>query len=388
MAHARRTFKSGVAAKVAMGVLILILLLLSLVKYRYGGGEAFPQQYYAGPVLAPEQVEVVAELDSPPGNIAVSADARIFVTLHPEAKPDWKVVELVQGKPVPFPSEAFQAGGAIGFHDVLSIRIDQQNRLWALDNGGHGVQPGRLLAFDLDSKALVHEYVFPRDVAGFGSHLNDFQVSADGKWVYIADASFFRLDPSVIAYSVEQKQAYRRIYRHPSVEAQPYIPVVEGRRLELYGLVSVRPGVDSIALSRDGQTLYFAPIASDTLYAIATQQLTDLSIAPEVLQNHVREVSKKPLTSGMSSDEAGNLYLAAIERSGLMRYSNKTGMTTFVQAPEIGFADGLSFGPDGWLYIASSNLHKILALGSNAVTEHAPYYVFRVPTEENATPGH
>jgi hypothetical protein len=73
-------------------------------------------------------------------------------------------------------------------------RIDRQGRLWTLDNANHGLGQPRLLAFDLASGELVQRHDFPRQLAPRGSHLNDLQVTPDGRHVLIADASIFGLD--------------------------------------------------------------------------------------------------------------------------------------------------------------------------------------------------
>src|SRR5262249_15219319 len=71
------------------------------------------------------EVETVAQLDLPPGNVAVSPEGRVFFTYLPQARPPVKVAELVAGQVVPFPDEAFQKRrvGGLGFDTVLSIRI-------------------------------------------------------------------------------------------------------------------------------------------------------------------------------------------------------------------------------------------------------------------------
>src|SRR5262249_40771519 len=110
------------------------------------------------------QVETVAQLELPPGNVAVSPDGRVFFTYLPQAKPAVQVAELVAGKVMPFPDEGFQRRrpGGLGFDTVLSIRIDRQNRLWALDYGSHGTRHPYLFAFDLTTRELVHVFRFPR----------------------------------------------------------------------------------------------------------------------------------------------------------------------------------------------------------------------------------
>lgn len=236
-------------------LLVLLVALITLIKLRYGSGEpGFPDRTSA-PLLGESALEVVADLPSPPGNVAVAPDGRVFVSLHPEARPQMKIVEIVKGATRPFPNLAFQTGEGEPrfFRDVLSLRIDRQNRLWTLDNGFHGTHPGRLLAFDLAGGAVVHEFQFPRAIAGLGSHLNDFQVSADGQFIYIAEASILGKTPALIVYDVARQNARRLLQGQASVNPEEFIPVVQGVVMKPFGIFGIRPGVDSIALSRDGQ---------------------------------------------------------------------------------------------------------------------------------------
>src|SRR5205823_2793943 len=67
----------------------------------------------------------------------------------------------------------------------------------------------RILAFDPESRHLVHQYDFPSEVAGFLSMLNDFQVDPrDGK-IYIADASPIRQKPALVVYDPATRSSRR-----------------------------------------------------------------------------------------------------------------------------------------------------------------------------------
>lgn len=378
------------AGRLLVVVLILGAGVLGGLKWRYGGGEDFPQRDAGTPLLPESALEVVAELPTPPGNVAVSPGGRVFVTLHPEARPEWKVVELVEGRMQPWPSLAFQTGDGEPrhFRDVLSLRIDRQNRLWTLDNGQHGLHPGRLLAFDLDSGAVVHEYEFPRAIASLGSHLNDFQVSPDGNTLYIADASFFAQTPALIVYDVVARRARRLLEGHPSVMPDDYVPVVQGRRMEVFGLVAIRPGVDSIALDRHGERLYFAPVTDLNLYRIRSADLRDDTLNAAGLAARIEVHAAKTLSDGLSSDDAGTLYLSDPEHSAIVLLRPDGSLQTLVQSERLRWPDGFSFGSDGWLYVSCSSLQHVIGRPPSTIAAHAPYHVFRLRPGAMAAAGH
>lgn len=379
--------------KLAISLIVVLAVVLAaaagLTKWGYGGGEPFPDRT-TEPAMTADALETVAELPSPPGNIAVSSDGRVFFTFHPEAGPEVNVAEWVDGEAVPYPDRAFQTGDGEPrhFRSVLSLRIDRQGRLWTLDAGHHGREPGRLLAFDLATGEVVHEYEFPREIAGLGSHLNDFQVSPGGDTVYIADASFFAKDPALIVYDVATKTARRALAGHHSVEADHYLPVVQGRAMELYGLVTVRPGVDSIALDDDGEWLYFAPVTDTHLHRVRTADLRDASLAPDVLAARVERFAEKTMSDGITMDSAGNVYLSDLEHSAIHRLDPRGGLQTLIEDPALRWPDGFSFGPNGWLYVTCSALHQILGRPASAVPEHAPYHIYRFRPGERGVPGH
>lgn len=379
-----------------VGRLVLILCVLAALlavglKLHYGGGDAFPARDSGAPRLPETALETVADLDLPPGNIAVAANGRVFATLHPEARPAWKVVEIVDGRPRAFPSEAWQTdlfGEPRHFRDVLGIRIDRRNRLWVLDNGLHGLHPARVLAFDVATGALVHHHQFSRMVAGIGSHLNDFQVSPDGRYLYIADASFFRKTPALIVYDTAAERARRLLENHPAVAPDRFVPVVQGRRMEAFGLVAIRPGVDSIALDYTGDWLYFAPITDLQLHRVATRHLLDPRLPAAELAGKVEVWAEKTMSDGLTMDTAGNIYVSDLEHSSIVVMRPDKTLETLVQSERLRWPDGFSFGPDGWLYVTCSSLHHVIGRPPSSIRRNAPYQIFRIKPGADGVPGH
>lgn len=370
--------------RLLLGLLVFAGLLLAVVKLRYGGGATdFPDRSGA-PALPESALEVVAQLPTPPGNIAVSAEGRVFVSLHPEAKPPYALAAIVDGKPQPWPDAAAQAR----FTDVLGIRIDAQNRLWTLDNGGHGLKPARLTAFDVATGAVVREIVFDRAVAGYGSHLNDLAVTADGRTIFVADASFFAKTPALLVVDVASGTVRRVLQGHASVVPENFIPVVQGRVMEAFGLVAIRPGVDTFALSRDGTWLYYAPITSQRLYRIAAAALRDPSLDDAQLAGQVETLPPKTMSDGATTDDQGRVYLSDLEHGAIVRYTPETGaMTTLIKGSRLRWPDGFSFGPEGWLYLTDSSLQHVIGQPPSSVADHAPYQIFRFQPGATAAAG-
>ena len=355
-------------------VLALVALALAGVRARYGGGDAFPDRS-GTPALGADALELVADLPYPPGNIAISRKGRVFATFHPEGGAPISVFELVDGKPVAYPPGGLPAD--LAYQTPLSLRVDAKNRLWVLDYGRYGLGTARLLAFDLETGALVHRHDFPAKIAFPGSMLNDFQVAPDGKFIYIADASLFALIPSVLVYDVAKQTSRRLLEGHESVLAQSFVPVVQGVRMEFYGLFSVRPGVDSIALDPEGEWLYFAPVTNEHLYRVKTADLREPRMPWRELEKRVEVFAEKTMSDGIAIDAAGTLYLSDLEHSAVIALGQDRVLRTLVKDERLRWPDGFAFGPDGWLYVTCSALHQVILKSPEEIAAHAPYQIWR-----------
>jgi len=268
----------------------------------------------SAPTLPASALELVADVDYPPGNIAVSRTGRVFFTLHPTGSPPMKLVELVGGRPVPYPDAAQQAA----FNSVLAVRIDRQDRLWALDYASYGWGQPRLVGFDLATNQVVHEYDFPSDVAGFLSMLNDFQVDPRGERIYIAEASPIRQHPALVIYDIAARTSRRVLDGDRSVQAMDYVMHAPGRAIKVLGLFPVRIGVDSIGLDVHGEWLYYGPFTGDRLYRVPTRALDDPALPAARLAAEVEDFGPKTLSDGLSVDDRDTVYITDPEHSAIL----------------------------------------------------------------------
>ncbi len=372
-----------------IGLLLLAGAAVVALRFFLGGGDRLEDR--TGPPLFDGSVlEKVVDLDYPPGNIAVSENGRVFFTLHPDGRPPVKVVELVDGEPVAYPNADYQADteGIPWFQTILALRVDRQNRLWVLDFADFGRGTPRISAFDLSTDELVLSHEIPSDVAGLGSMLNDFQVSPDGKTVYIAETSPLLQRPALIVLDVASGRARRLLHMHQSVMAQPLVMQTPGRDMMVFGLIDLRIGVDSIALDRDGDWLYYGPVSGGRLYRIATAALLDESLDEQALAARVEDFAAKTFSDGITTDLEGNVYLSDMEHSAVVSVAPDGELVTLVKDDRLRWPDGFSFGPGGWLYLTCSSLHHVLFVDPDVMRANAPYQIYRFRPGPSGVPGH
>ena len=365
--------------------LVIVFLSATVVAWlRYGGGEPY-RDLTTSPVLAESSLEEVLSYRLPIGNVAVSRNGRVFFTVHPEARPRGnKLLEFVDGASVPFPDGATQTRL---FDTILGVVIDRFDRLWTIDHGNHGLHTARLLAFDINSGELLLDQKFDTDIAPRGSFLQDIQVSADGRTVVIADASFWRKRPALIVYDVESATAKRILDSHPSVSAENYIIQNRNRVMSFMGgIVSLRGGVDGIALGNEW--LYFGALSGSSLYRIRLDDIRDPAIPNSQIAARVEPVSEKPLSDGFSIDTQGRVYITDVEHNAIFRLDRNSELSTLIRSDRVRWPDALSFGPDGWLYVADSALSEVVLQSKEHIKSKGPYRIFRVQLDAEGTPGH
>ncbi|WP_409440490.1 L-dopachrome tautomerase-related protein [Pseudomonas sp.] len=344
---------------------------------------------------------VFAFYDAMPTGVTVSEQGRLFVNF-----PQWgdnapfSVGEIRDGKVVPYPDQAINTpdpkAPARHFISVQSVVADGQGRLWVLDTAApkfSAPQPGgaKLVAIDLKSNKVVKTLVFPANVILPSTYANDmrfdFRTGKEGT-VYVTDSSVSG-PGAIIVMDIATGKATRRPDGDVTTSADKrFIPTVEGEAMLARGADgTAKPfGVasDGIALSPDGQTLYFSPLSSRHLYAVPTRLLRDEHVTEAQLSAAVLDMGEKGASDGLEADANGAVYASDYEHNGIRKRLADGTWQTIVHDPRAIWPDTLSIGPDGYLYFTANQLNRQAGFHGGKDLRTKPYSLFRVKI--NAAP--
>ncbi|MCD5977767.1 major royal jelly family protein [Pseudomonas quasicaspiana] len=347
--------------------------------------------------------QVFAFHDAMPTGVTVSETGRIFVNF-----PRWgddvpfTVAEIRDGKVQAWPNAQINKEDlqdpAKGLISVQSVVADGQGRVWLLDTAAPGFaapKPGgaKLVAVDLASNKVVKTLVFPANVILPSTYVNDmrfdFRHGKEGT-VYVTDSSVSG-PGAIIVMDIATGKATRRLSGAKSTSVDPsFIPVVEGQALMTKGADGKKkaPTVasDGIALSPDGQTLYFSPLSSRHLYSVPTSLLRDVSVSETALDAAVQDLGEKGASDGLEADADGAVYATDYEHNGIRKRLADGTWQTIVHDPRVLWPDTLSTGPDGYLYFTANQLHRQAGFQGGKDLRQKPYSLLRVKINASPAP--
>jgi len=89
----------------------------------------------------------------------------------------------------------------------------------------------------------------------------------------------------------------------------------------------------------------------------------------------------------LSLDNEGSVYITDVEHNAIFRVSGDRELHTLIRSGKVRWPDALSFGPDGWLYIADSALSDVILKSHEHIKSKGPYKIFRFQPGAEGTPG-
>ena len=305
-------------------------------------------------------LEIVAEMDINPGNVAVSKEGRVFSTIHPMRPNTTKLVEITSKTTyVPFPSEKLQPKTASASDDIFDtpqgLIFDNQNRLWVLD-AGFSIGRTRLYAFDIDSKKELMRFNIPKELAPSNSFVQDLAVDDKNGFVYLACVT----NPGIIVVDIN-KNEFRKIIDLPTMQSEDADMVIDGKVQYLNG-EPARIALDPITISADKETLYYGAMNGTKWYQLPTKNIRN-GATDAVIIKQISVLADKPFSDGADTDEHGNHYFTNIQNYSIDILSKDGKLSVLKKDPLLDWPDSVRIQGD-WLYIAASQVHKTPAFAN------------------------
>ena len=319
------------------------------------------------------KIEVVAELDINPGNVAVSAKGRVFTSVHPMRAQNVQLIELLDDNQyVAFPDTSIQSKvsqkSLDEFDTPLGVIFDKKDRLWAID-AGLNIGTTRVFAFDIESNELLYRFDVPAELAPANSFVQDLAIDEENGFVYLADFG----NPGIIAINLNDT-TYRKV-SDSTMYAEDKDIVIGGEAL-LLNNEPARIGLNPITLSDDRETIYYGAMSGSKWYSISAASIRNESSEEEVLAT-IQEVGPKAFSDGVATDESGNHYITNIQNSSIDVLSADGELTTLVKDELLDWPDNVRIQGD-WLYVAVNQLHKAPAFTGGEEKSTLPYRIVRV----------
>lgn len=260
---------------------------------------------------------------------------------------------------------------------MQSVVIDAHDRLWLLDTGrvltpdgstlvesAHGGP--KLIGMDLSTNKPFQTILFPQDVVYPDSYPNDVRfdlrpnLTASGKGLaYITDSSG-EGNNAIIVVDLGTGESWRRLGLSKSVRSEDqYLPFIWGQPFYYRHGGKEKPlgyfdlGADAIAISADGETLYWGPIGSRYLYSAPTRVLRENKsrggggLSEEVLARQaVTSLGQTGVKDGMETDSNGVVYMGNFEANAVVAFDPRNGtVQTLVRDPRINWVDTCEYLP-------------------------------------------
>ena len=216
-----------------------------------------------------------------------------------------------------------------GLNSILGFEIDKYDNLYILDQGRIKKNPAlkdsmKLLNYSLNDGQLKNNYTFKSDIVDpSNSFLNDVVIDQINKIAYITDSgnslsgNLSDYNSGIIVLKLEDDQQYKILSNHYSVlPDQSFFLHIEKEPVK-NSTSPMMTGADGIALSCDGETLYYCPLSGRMIYSILTKDIHK-AIEENKLNNiTVYEGFKKEASDGLLASSKGYLYMTGIETGSI-----------------------------------------------------------------------
>lgn len=260
---------------------------------------------------------------------------------------------------------------------VQSVYADDSGNVWVLDPAApnmKNIQSGgaRLVRMNKQTRKPERTYSFTGIVPD-SAYVNDVRIDMPRQFAYLTESK----GGGIIVVDLRSGKMRRVLSNHYSVRSDTAFKfIINGKELTKEGK-PVKIHSDGLALTPDGNWLYYKPLTDDKLYRVPTGLLRDWKVRDTAIASKVEDLGHFNTTDGMIFDKTGNLYMGDLQANSIVVISRDHKKSTLVQSPKLIWPDSYSIA-DGYLYISCSQIQQQPEYNNGQNKRTSPYTVYRV----------
>ncbi|MHA4843993.1 L-dopachrome tautomerase-related protein [Flavitalea antarctica] len=317
--------------------------------------------------------------------VAISKAGRLF-TCYPlwPGPHKWGLVEIVGPEACrPYPDERWNSwkegdNGKDKWVCVQAVYVDDEDYLWVVDPACPFMEEVydnsfKLVKFNLATDTIEEVYTFD-DVLSNKSYINDVRVDTKRKIAYLTNSN----EGGIVVVNYETGTIRELLRNHYSVKHDPSFKLlVDGKEFKKNGK-PVQLQSDGIALTADGEWLYYKPLTDDKLYRIRTEFLRNEEVGEDEREAAVEDLGRFAVTDGMIFDARGNLYLGDYPNYKMLTVTPSQNMEDLLSDERLIWPDSYAISQDNYLYISCSQINKQPDYNEGENKRTSPYTIYRL----------
>jgi sugar lactone lactonase YvrE len=261
---------------------------------------------------------------------------------------------------------------------VQAVYVDDENYLWVVDPACPYMEQVydnsfKLVKFNLETNSIEEVYRF-EGILSDKSYINDVRVDTRRRTAYLTNSN----EGGIIVIDLETGIIRELLRDHFSVKHDASFKlIVDGKEFKKNGK-PVHLQSDGIALTPDGEWLYYKPLTDNKLYRIRTESLLNEELPEDKLAAGVEHVGTFTVTDGVIFDKNDNLYLGDYQNYKMVKLTPAKTTEDLVADERLIWPDSYSISEDGYLYISCSQINKQPDYNEGENKRTTPYAIYRM----------
>jgi sugar lactone lactonase YvrE len=219
------------------------------------------------------------------------------------------------------------------------------------------------------------------------SALKDLRVDlgrGDAGTIFITDNAP-NAEEALIVVDFATRRVLRRLTGHVSMLPPPDAVMFAGSEPLMISAPNGkrRPfaaGLNRLAISPNGNELYYSAFTSRRLYSIDAKSLADPKLSDHDVARTIKDLGEAGISSHLETDMEGRIYISDLEHDAIIRRSPERNLDTVVADSRLMWPDTTAIASDGFIYVTSSQHDRRVQFHDGLDLRKRPFALYRAPT--------